>query len=184
MCYNISTVPQMRTKKRGVDRLLAFRICRCVGVYTCSNLPVLLILNHAIQYKSRLRCAYYQFRRNWISSKRSFVYHQVAEEYTFGDDIQPQRGWWYTNVYLATGELYIQWYTKSATWIKKYCRKCILFCSIFWCGRRDLILARTARSVFHGRGRPPEVRSVPFPLQAPPKKARTTRDEPELFLLV
>ena len=26
MCYNISTVPQMRTKKRGVDRLLAFRI--------------------------------------------------------------------------------------------------------------------------------------------------------------
>ena len=32
----------MRTKKRGVDRLLAFRICRCVGVYTCSNLPALL----------------------------------------------------------------------------------------------------------------------------------------------
>ena len=25
-----------------------------------------------------------------------------------------------------------RWYTKSATWIKKYCRKCILFCSIFW----------------------------------------------------
>jgi len=24
------------------------------------------------------------------------------------------------------------WYTKSATWIKKYCRKFILFCSIFW----------------------------------------------------
>lgn len=32
----------MRTKKRGVDRLLAFRICRCVGVYTCSNLPALI----------------------------------------------------------------------------------------------------------------------------------------------
>ena len=37
-----------------------------------------------------------------------------------------------------------------------------------WCRWRDLILARTARSVFHGRGRPPEVRSVPFPLQIPP----------------
>ena len=35
----------------------------------------------------------------------------------------------------------------------------------FWRRRKDLILARTARSVFHGRGRPPEVRSVPFPLQ-------------------
>ena len=33
--------------------------------------------------------------------------------------------------------------------------------------RRDLILARTTRSVFHGRGRPPEVRSAPFPLRVP-----------------
>ena len=32
-----------------------------------------------------------------------------------------------------------RWYTKSATWIKKYCRKCILFCSIFWCRGRDLV---------------------------------------------
>ena len=31
-----------------------------------------------------------------------------------------------------------RWYTKSATWIKKYCRKCILFCSIFWWNRREL----------------------------------------------
>ena len=38
-------------------------------------------------------------------------------------------------------------------------------CRIFWQGLEDLILARTTRSVFHGRGRPPEVRSVPFPLQ-------------------
>ena len=37
----------------------------------------------------------------------------------------------------------------------------------FWSKRRDSILARTARSVFHGRGRPPEVRSVPFPLRVP-----------------
>ena len=53
-----------------------------------------------------------------------------------------------------------------------------LFC---WCGRRDLILARTARSVFHGRGRPPEVRSVPFPLQVPVlinQKGYTTRAYP------
>ena len=33
---------------------------------------------------------YHQFRRNCISSKRSFVYHQVAEEYTFGDDIHAE----------------------------------------------------------------------------------------------
>ena len=32
----------MRTKKRGVDRLLAFRICRYAPVYTYSNLPALL----------------------------------------------------------------------------------------------------------------------------------------------
>ena len=37
----------------------------------------------------------------------------------------------------------------------------------FWRRRKDLILARTARSVFHGRGRPPEVRSAPFPLRVP-----------------
>ena len=35
-----------------------------------------------------------------------------------------------------------------------------------------MILARTARSVFHGRGRPPEVRSVPFPLQILPIKQK------------
>ena len=39
-------------------------------------------------------------------------------------------------------------------------------CRIFWQGQKDLILARTARSVFRGRERPPEVRSVPLPLQA------------------
>ena len=32
------------------------------------------------------------------------------------------------------------------------------------------ILARTPRSVFHGRGRPPEVRSAPFPLRIPLNK--------------
>ena len=36
---------------------------------------------------------------------------------------------------------------------------------LFWSKRRDSILVRTAHSVFHGRGRPPEVHSVPFPLR-------------------
>ena len=49
-------------------------------------------------------------------------------------------------------------------------------CAFFWCGRRDLILARTARSVFHGRGRPPEVRSVPFSLQVASQK----QEQPEM----
>ena len=65
MCYNIATVPQMRTKKRGVDRLLAFLICRCVGVYTCSNLPALLpqgksrasLRVQATGFDSRANCA-------------------------------------------------------------------------------------------------------------------------------
>ena len=48
---------------------------------------------------------------------------------------------------------------KKRTFITR--QKCV-FC---WQGQKDLILARTARSVFHGRERPPEVRSVPFPLQ-------------------
>ena len=39
---------------------------------------------------------------------------------------------------------------------------------LFWRRGRDSILARTARSVFLGRGRPPEVRSVPIPLRIPP----------------
>ena len=39
--------------------------------------------------------------------------------------------------------------------------------TVFWSKRRDSILARTARSVFHGRGRPPEVRSAPFSLRIP-----------------
>ena len=43
----------MRTKKRGVDRLLAFRICRCVGVYTCSNLPALLPISNPPPYKTK-----------------------------------------------------------------------------------------------------------------------------------
>ena len=47
----------------------------------------------------------------------------------------------------------------------KDCRKGISFFT--WSKRRDSILARTTRSVFHGRGRPPEVRSAPFPLRVP-----------------
>ena len=31
-------------------------------------------------------------------------------------------------------------HTNPADWIKKYCRKCILFCSIFWRRRKDLNL--------------------------------------------
>ena len=55
----------------------------------------------------------------------------------------------------------------------------------FWSKRRDSILARTARSVFHGRGHPPEVRSVPFPLRVPclkSKKGYTARVYP-LYLV-
>ena len=50
-------------------------------------------------------------------------------------------------------------------------------CRIFWQGQKDLILARTTRSVFHGRGRPPEVRSVPFPLQVRQPAAKEKRNE-------
>ena len=47
-------------------------------------------------YKNQgVSLVYHQFRRNCISSKRSFVYHQVAEEYIFGDDIHA-KAWWYT----------------------------------------------------------------------------------------
>ena len=49
--------------------------------------------------------------------------------------ISSPKGWLYTNVYLARGELCIQWYTKSATWIKKHCRN-FRFCSVFWSGLR------------------------------------------------
>ena len=56
----------------------------------------------------------------------------------------------------------------------------------FWQGQKDLILARTARSVFHGRGRPPEVRSVPFPLQVhlPTVKEKGTDRLRDLFLFL
>ena len=41
-----------------------------------------------------------------------------------------------------------------------------------------MILARTTRSVFLGRGRPPEVRSVPIPLQVPsPLQSKTTESQ-------
>ena len=68
-----------------------------------------------------------------ISSKHSFVYHQGATLYIIKSQrntpsvmIYSPRGWWYPPHFVRW------WYTKSATWIKKYCRKCILFCSIFW----------------------------------------------------
>ena len=95
---------------------------------------------------------------------RSIAYHQhkvlyiiIAKEYTAccwwdtrhcgRDDIQSKR----------TDDMPL-----LSQWIKKFSlRKA----RIFWQGQKDLILARTTRSVFHGRGRPPEVRSVPFPLQ-------------------
>ena len=45
---------------------------------------------------------YHQFRRNWISSKRSFVYHHCEKKcslrlmiYTFGDEMHAY-AWWYT----------------------------------------------------------------------------------------
>ena len=47
---------------------------------------------------------------------------------------------------------------------------CKCKCS-FW-RRGNSILVRTARSVFLGRGRPPEVRSVPIPLRIPLYKKR------------
>ena len=52
---------------------------------------------------------------------------------------------------------------------KPYKRKntiCVVF-FLLWRRLRDSILARTARSVFLGRGRPPEVRSTPIPLRIP-----------------
>ena len=51
------------------------------------------------------------------------------------DEIQPQKGWWYTNVYLAAGELYIQWYAKPVAWIrKKHC----FHSAFFWRREWDL----------------------------------------------
>ena len=58
---------------------------------------------------------YHQFRRNCISSKRSFVYHQAADKCTLKrDEIQPQRGWWYAPRFARW------WYAKPAAWIKKF----------------------------------------------------------------
>ena len=50
--------------------------------------------------------------------------------------------------------------------------KILDFQGLKWRRKRDSILARTARSVFLGRGRPPEVRSVPIPLRIPLCKKR------------
>jgi hypothetical protein len=38
-------------------------------------------------FKIKAKALYIINAEHCISSKRSFVYHQVAEEYTFGDDI-------------------------------------------------------------------------------------------------
>ena len=60
------------------------------------------------------------------------------------------------------------------------------WCPFLWRRKRDSILARTTRSVFLGRGRPPEVRSVPIPLRIPLYKKRnlnqTTRVRLRLLL--
>ena len=63
-------------------------------------------------------------------------------------------------------DIHLRWWYAIAFAMDKKIRQCET-CRIFWQGQKDSILARTARSVFHGRGRPPEVRSVPFPLQIP-----------------
>ena len=47
-----------------------------------------------------------------------------------------------------------------------------LGCPFIWRRKRDSILARTTRSVFLGRGRPLEVRSIPIPLRIPHCKKR------------
>ena len=69
-----------------------------------------------------------------ISSTRSVVYHQAAGKYTLArDEIQPQRGWWYTPHFAR------RWYAKPAAWINKkgtFGRQKFLFC---WRRRRDCL---------------------------------------------
>ena len=64
-----------------------------------------------------------------ISSMRSIVSHQAAGGCTLArDEIQPQRGWWYTPHFVR------QWYTKPAAWIKK---SSFRRTRIFWRRERD-----------------------------------------------
>ena len=65
-----------------------------------------------------------------ISSRRSLVYHHCESNTTCG--------WWYTRLVEIYSARRIR-YTLTrddipllSQWIKKYCRKRILFCSIFW----------------------------------------------------
>ena len=51
-----------------------------------------------------------------------------------------------------------------------------------WRRGRDSILARTTRSVFLGRRRPPEVRSTPIPLRIPQRK-KEIQTKPQGFNL-
>ena len=95
-----------------------------------------------------------------ISSRRSLVSHQAAEiayhpseneyislsgEYIIIAKANTAYGWWYTPAAMI--------YTLKrddmpllSQWIKKYCRKGILFCSIFWWIRGESVSPAGSRS--------------------------------------
>ena len=80
---------------------------------------------------------YHQFHRNCISSKRSFVYHQVAERYTLmRDDIQPKGLMIYECISRHMRVIHSM-ICQVCDLDKKILQKRILFCSIFWRGVRD-----------------------------------------------
>ena len=78
---------------------------------------------------------YRQFRRNCISSKRSFVYHQAAVNTAFG--------WWYAPtamIYTLTRDDM----PSFTAWIKKERSKCFV---LFWLPLLDLLFCGKATAV-------------------------------------